>query len=912
LEVASGSAITRLSSLEAKTGSYATTGSNTFDGGQYLSSSFNPTGFSTTASLYTDGGLRVTRDAYISGTLYLNNVTVFGTQSVAYISSSQLNIGTNIISVNTDIPSVRFGGLAVYDSGSTGLTGSMLWDSQDNQWIYSNPSGSTYDSAMFLVGPRNTGALGGEVGINCNFLSKGNGMHHMTSSAIFENGSVTCIPTAIIGGSSINGTTLCVSNGIIGTNSNNLYLSSNSTASEISFWGNQLNTRLMTLNGCGNLGIGISNPLFITGFTTLQVNGTVHGLVYVTGTCSAGGHLYAGNGGVNMGATSPHPLAINTNDTARITISSTGISCFACQVCAPSFIGGTVSANTTISARNGWTSAGNNAAPFFDEAIILGQSGNHSKIQYGNSFAQSAGTWMKFVVNINTANNTPVDALTLKYDGTATFGTTASTTYGTLNIIQQSVSAPSFVRGIELVHPNGTGATGGYIGISMTGQKQGTIQVGDDGATGNLLLQSQGGNVGIGTTSPPTKFAVKDGTDTVIQYYASGADGYLGMGNEAGSIGGGGKSFNLLTGTQFTFSTGGSERMRITSAGATVIRPNCIGLSDVADRTLLLGSRPGNSDIVSFGFDPGGTWKAGFDYKGSDGQLEWWTNNGSWCRRIMYTPTGLACFSNTVCAPAAIFTECVGINTTSPGATLHVGGTTGDRSIFICSSCKTTNPAYLRLIGVNSNDATTQFQIVHRGNHSNGGFTDRIDFGVNNGTLWCERVIRLDFNGNVGMCEGSLSVVGGVKFGNGSSTLNYYEQGTWTPRVTNGSFTTNAGTENAGWYIRVGNIVTVGGTLNWSGGSGAQDGNSLRIACLPFAANNTSNYRSVGQFGAPATDSIGFKNACSQMVLVVDPGASFIYIIQAYQNGTYLTYRHDPLVANAGTIYGFQATYITG
>jgi hypothetical protein len=192
LETASGSAITRLSSIENKTGSYATTGSNIFVDGQYLSSSFNPTGFSTTASLYTDGGLRVTRDAYISGTLYLNNVTVYGTQSIAYISSSQLNIGTNLITVNTDTPSIRFGGLAVYDSGSTGLTGSILWDSEDNQWIYSNPSGSEYDSAVFLVGPRNVGTLGGEAGISCNFLSKGNGLHHMTSSGIFEDGSRTC------------------------------------------------------------------------------------------------------------------------------------------------------------------------------------------------------------------------------------------------------------------------------------------------------------------------------------------------------------------------------------------------------------------------------------------------------------------------------------------------------------------------------------------------------------------------------------------------------------------------------------------------------------------------------------------------------------------------------------------------
>jgi hypothetical protein len=199
LETTSGSNITRLNSIESKTGSYATTGSNIFDGGQYLSSSFNPTGFSTTASLYTDGGLRVTRDAYISGTLYLNNVTVFGTQSVAYISSSQLNIGTNLITVNTDTPSVRFGGLAVYDSGSTGLTGSILWDSQNNHWVYSNPSGSSYSGGMFISGPR-TSTLGSETGTTSCMLLAGQGGDHLTSSMIYHSSTATCIPNTLAGG----------------------------------------------------------------------------------------------------------------------------------------------------------------------------------------------------------------------------------------------------------------------------------------------------------------------------------------------------------------------------------------------------------------------------------------------------------------------------------------------------------------------------------------------------------------------------------------------------------------------------------------------------------------------------------------------------------------------------------------
>jgi hypothetical protein len=219
IETVTGSNITRLSSLEAKTGSYATTGSNTFDGGQYLSSSFNPTGFSTTASLYTDGGLRVTRDAYISGTLYLNNVTVFGTQSVAYISSSQLNIGTNLITVNTDTPSVRFGGLAVYDSGSTGLTGSLLWDSQNNHWVYSNPSGSSYSGGMFISGPR-TSTLGSETGTTSCMLLAGQGGDHLTSSMIYHSSTTTCIPNTLIGGTVNVGTITSVCGVISGTPAN--------------------------------------------------------------------------------------------------------------------------------------------------------------------------------------------------------------------------------------------------------------------------------------------------------------------------------------------------------------------------------------------------------------------------------------------------------------------------------------------------------------------------------------------------------------------------------------------------------------------------------------------------------------------------------------------------------------------
>lgn len=142
------------------------------------------------------GNITVTQNLIVQGTASLQNIQ--------YISQSSLNISTNLITVNTSTPSVRFGGLAVYDSGSTGKTGSMLWDSQNDVWIYSNPSGSSYDGAMVLMGPRNSSGLGNEVGITINRLAKGTGSHHMADSNITDTGTlVTISSNTIITGSLI-------------------------------------------------------------------------------------------------------------------------------------------------------------------------------------------------------------------------------------------------------------------------------------------------------------------------------------------------------------------------------------------------------------------------------------------------------------------------------------------------------------------------------------------------------------------------------------------------------------------------------------------------------------------------------------------------------------------------------------
>ena len=155
------------SSLIQVTGSYATTGSNTFKGTQIVS-----------ASMYVQG-----------------DFVVFGSSSIQYISASSVSIGTNIVQLNTNQPAVRFGGLSVQDSGSAvGVTGSMFWDGCCNRWIYSNPSGVGYSGGVLMSGPRGS-TLGNEPTLTCNYIAKSGGGDHLYDSCIIDNGTNICFNT---------------------------------------------------------------------------------------------------------------------------------------------------------------------------------------------------------------------------------------------------------------------------------------------------------------------------------------------------------------------------------------------------------------------------------------------------------------------------------------------------------------------------------------------------------------------------------------------------------------------------------------------------------------------------------------------------------------------------------------------
>ena len=158
----------RLTSLEGKTGSYATTGSNTFIG-----------------------------DQTITGSLFISqNLIVGGSSSINFVSQSTLNIGTNLITVNAQNPGTRFGGLAVIDSGSSPtVSGSMLFDSINDQWIFVHQAiaGSPTTSSVVLMGPESFNSLGSEIYPTTNRVVKSINSEHLGDSNISDTGTKVSI-----------------------------------------------------------------------------------------------------------------------------------------------------------------------------------------------------------------------------------------------------------------------------------------------------------------------------------------------------------------------------------------------------------------------------------------------------------------------------------------------------------------------------------------------------------------------------------------------------------------------------------------------------------------------------------------------------------------------------------------------
>jgi hypothetical protein len=186
------------------TGSFVTTSSfnnftSSYNTGSFLGNLNGTSSYSnnTNSASYADIANSVNdlnQNVFVSGTLtVLGGATFYGSSSFVYVTASQLDISASFISVNVFEPIERFGGLKVYDSGSSTATASLAWDSLHNHWVYENVDGATYTGGMLLSGPRNTGSLGDEPNLTKWFVPRGDGGDHLNDSQIFTSASITQI-----------------------------------------------------------------------------------------------------------------------------------------------------------------------------------------------------------------------------------------------------------------------------------------------------------------------------------------------------------------------------------------------------------------------------------------------------------------------------------------------------------------------------------------------------------------------------------------------------------------------------------------------------------------------------------------------------------------------------------------------
>ena len=169
----------------------------------------------TVAALQVDGGARISKDTYISGSLNVaGDLTIFGSSSVVYISSSTVIINDNIIQLNAFFPFERYAGFEVYDSGSNQRSASLLWDGQSDNWTTVDQNNS---ASNIIIGP--TASFGSAIpNLTVNRLTKAFEGNGITDSLLSDDGTTLRYTGNVISASSItasNGTITNVSGTLI-------------------------------------------------------------------------------------------------------------------------------------------------------------------------------------------------------------------------------------------------------------------------------------------------------------------------------------------------------------------------------------------------------------------------------------------------------------------------------------------------------------------------------------------------------------------------------------------------------------------------------------------------------------------------------------------------------------------------
>jgi hypothetical protein len=515
----------------------------------------------------------------ITGSLFISqNLIVQGSSSIQNISSSTLNIGTNIITVAVNQPAVRFGGIAVIDSGSAGGSGSFLYDSIQDEFIFVHRgNGTNVTSSHFVLGPETYDNLGNEIYLTNNRLPKGTGKQHIIDSQISDDGTTVSIAGNLTITGSINAPQL----NAIATITGALILSASADAVSISNLNAFSGSTLVRLTNLESTSASLSSSIGgIFAFTQSQ-NSKDTTLLSVTASFSSSiGSLnsatasFSSSIGSLNSATASFSSSIGSLNSKTGSFATTGSNTF----------NGNQTVNGDIAISNGNMLSLSANTPTFNN--IRRDTTNGGILIEANEFS----TFFKDNGNVGIGTRNPTRKLDV-VDSTGIILRHSETvnTAGAFRIIGGSFTGNG-MTGLMFNAANGTNQLqyGGGTALAEPASIH-LFYVGTYGANGTgteVMRIDNAGDVGIGTSDPTQKLHVFSTTAYQVQLQRSGVGSAL-VGISAQTANSTGDL--LFEGTQasqgFVFRSRDASNALINSLGIT--RAGNVGIGVFSPATLL-------------------------------------------------------------------------------------------------------------------------------------------------------------------------------------------------------------------------------------------------------------------------------------------------------------------------------------
>jgi hypothetical protein len=389
-------------------------------------------------------------------------------------------------------------------------------------------------------------------------------------------------------------------------------------------------TQAMTLDACGRLGIGITSP---NAPLTLQANSGGVGIHIVGRSADGFGFLTFRNNANNtingeIGISDVQNMLFYTGASVRLTIASTGIACFACQICAPNAVFNCLGVGAAWSTSGGtyqpiqiksglansglWVESCENDSGLYINHLSAGAA-------IGSSYRASAG--YKDLL-LQTAGSTRI---TIKCAGNVGINTTSPT--GLLEVYRSTSGG----LGGHIILSNNGAAVGnemavifqdggsGDVRAAISSTTEGAPYLGDIkfktgltsyGSLSTKMIITGAGNVGIGTTNPVYNLDVRQLTTGPVAFFgfsqtSSSSNGLIKL--NSGRIPQGGSDFTGESGIIFGHS-GGTGGVNFDGQGGYIksIRLNTYAASGESDSALVFATALDNVDYERMRITSGG------------------------------------------------------------------------------------------------------------------------------------------------------------------------------------------------------------------------------------------------------------------------------------------------------------------